>query len=149
MHGNSNNKPFMVMKWLSISFFCYVEKVHDYFWCSLVANEWTFFLGFPLKRHMIGIITWCLSWLLKSGPWWEIYKPMYFTPNYKSICHMASFINYVFISNFELLLLGVESVDWWKLPWYNWIIYIVQKGTLFMFQGIFKIFKKMPHECKE
>jgi hypothetical protein len=57
---------------------------------------------------------------------------------------MASFINYVFSSNFELLLLGVENVDWWKLPWYNWIVYIVQKGI----KG-FKKKKKTPHECKE
>jgi hypothetical protein len=65
-----NNKPFMVMKWYQFPFFCYVEKVHDYFQlCSLVANELNiFFFGFPLKPHMIGIITSCLSWLLKSGP---------------------------------------------------------------------------------
>jgi hypothetical protein len=62
---------------------------------------------------------------------------MYFTPNYKSICNMEGFINYVFISNFELLLVDVENVDWWKLPWNNWIVHMVQKGTLSMFQGIF------------
>jgi hypothetical protein len=60
---------------------------------------------------MIGIITSCLHGSLKVVLDGKYINPCISHPTYKSICHMASFINYVFSSNFELLLLGVENVD--------------------------------------
>jgi hypothetical protein len=65
-----NNKPFMVMKWYQFPFFCYVEKVHDYFQlCSLVANELNiFFFGLSIEATHDWDHHFMSSWLLKSGP---------------------------------------------------------------------------------